>query len=660
MLEEIERLEFSHPGITAVLKQTQPLPFDDAPQKLFGQFTVTIDPSVPEGRYELWAIGRNGISNPRSFLVSRATQTWAPNSSTTTTPTVLANGMLIGSYTRAQEFNHYTIHLDEGEDLHLKCFARNIESKAIPTLVLSNAAGKEIARARATGAATTTLDWTATATGDYRLTIRDFLYRGGEEFGYLIAKTTREEPLTELEQSPVDPSAVSFVSREELPRVEHVETPAQSSAQQIPVPSEVLGTFDRTGDEDSFEFNVTAGQILQCDIFSSSLGQWTDPRLIVEKVTKQADGSEKKETVLTNDEESVIGSKAMPLTSLDPHFLLPNNLDGTVRITLMDMQSGTRPSSSTKYVLRIKPATPTFDAIAYWPFPTNNPATSRPFGSMIRRGGNASVRVTVVKRGSFDSPIEISATSLPAGLSFKPGIIAPGQTDTEIIFSAAEDAADWTGPIEIVARYKQGDTEVEKKVQPATIAVASSSERGLPQSQLCNAIYLSVSSKDIAPISLQPTSPDLVKVAPGAKVPLPLTVTRRAGGEGKCVLRAQNLPPKCAMPDIEAGPNAVSPEIQIGADTPVGEYTIWFQAEMTMKHAINPESHLRAVAYRDKLQTILADPQRAAEKPAIEAALAEANKRVEQLAKDTAPRDFPTFFSTTPLRIQVALPTPQP
>lgn len=660
MLDEVERLEFSHAGIRATLKQGPSLPFDDSPQKLFGQFTVQIDPNVPEGRYELWAVGRNGISNPRSFLVTRAAQNWTPSTSTHATPTALSIGSIVGSFTRAQELNHYTLHLEEGEELHLKCFARNIESKAIPTLVLTSASGKEIGRARATGAASTTLDWIATSAGDFHLTVRDFLYRGGDEYGYLLARTTREDPLAELDQQPIDPSALSFVHRDDLPKIEHVETPAQSSPMTIPIPSEVLGMFDKTGDEDSFEFSTTTGQSIQCDIFSSALGQLTDPRIIVEKITKQPDGSEKKETVLTNDEENAIGSRAMSLSSLDPHLVLPNNLEGTIRITLVDMQSGSRPQGSTNYVLRLKPTTPSFEAIAYWPFPTNNPPSSRPFGSIIRRGGNASLRVSVIKRGGFDIPIEISANELPAGITAKSSLIAPGQTDTELILSAAEDAAEWTGTISIVARYKQGDADLEKRVHPATIAIASSTERGLPQSQLCNALWLNVSSRDLAPISLQPTSPDIVKVAPGAKIALPITVVRRTGGEAKCVLRAQNLPPKCALPDIEVGPNAVSPEIQIAADTPAGEYTLWFQAEMTMKHAINPESHLRAVAYRDKLQTLLADPQRASEKTSIEMALAEANKRVEQLAKETAPRDFPTFFSTSPFRIQVAPPTPQP
>ncbi|MFM8399228.1 MAG: hypothetical protein ACKOAH_15495, partial [Pirellula sp.] len=67
--QDIESLVFSDPRITAVLDAAPNLPLDDVAQKNFGHFSVTVDPATPPGYYEVWAVGRYGISNPRILAV---------------------------------------------------------------------------------------------------------------------------------------------------------------------------------------------------------------------------------------------------------------------------------------------------------------------------------------------------------------------------------------------------------------------------------------------------------------------------------------------------------------------------------------------------------------------------------------------------------------
>ena len=64
-LDEANQLHFSHAGITAKQKvvETNGLPGAN-------KFLVTIAPGVPPGVYEARVVGRFGISNPRSFVVS--------------------------------------------------------------------------------------------------------------------------------------------------------------------------------------------------------------------------------------------------------------------------------------------------------------------------------------------------------------------------------------------------------------------------------------------------------------------------------------------------------------------------------------------------------------------------------------------------------------
>ena len=68
-LDDLERLVFSHPGITAVPATTPPTEFDPQPRPIPRTMVVTIAPEVPAGLYDVVAVGRFGASAARGFVV---------------------------------------------------------------------------------------------------------------------------------------------------------------------------------------------------------------------------------------------------------------------------------------------------------------------------------------------------------------------------------------------------------------------------------------------------------------------------------------------------------------------------------------------------------------------------------------------------------------
>ena len=68
---------------------------------------------------------------------------------------------------------------------------------------------------------------------------------------------------------------------------------------------------------------------------------------------------------------------------------------------------------------------------------------------------------------------------------------------------------------------------------------------------------LKVNEQELAPITIQCSTEGVSEVKAGEKLKLPLVAKRRAGGEAKCVLRAQNLPSKATLADTELAPNAL-------------------------------------------------------------------------------------------------------
>src|SRR5688572_21576780 len=55
-LDDLEKLVFSHAGITAVQKMTTPTELEPATKPIAGQYTLTIAADVPPGTYEVRAI----------------------------------------------------------------------------------------------------------------------------------------------------------------------------------------------------------------------------------------------------------------------------------------------------------------------------------------------------------------------------------------------------------------------------------------------------------------------------------------------------------------------------------------------------------------------------------------------------------------------------
>ncbi len=73
-LDDVNKLHFSHAGITAEQKMADPGPFDEGKQIVENQFIVTIKPDVPPGHYSVRCQGKYGLSGPRTFVVDAFTE----------------------------------------------------------------------------------------------------------------------------------------------------------------------------------------------------------------------------------------------------------------------------------------------------------------------------------------------------------------------------------------------------------------------------------------------------------------------------------------------------------------------------------------------------------------------------------------------------------
>jgi hypothetical protein len=187
-LEDVVRLVFSHPGITAAAKMSTPSDFEKTPKPVPNQFTVTVAGDVPPGTYEATAIGRFGMSNPRTFTIGTLNElTDTAGNSTADKPLDVPVGSLVNGRVDQNTYDYLKLTLKQGERVLIDCAAERLDSRLDATLVLLNSAGREIARCRDGVGQDPVLDFTAPAEGVYTLKLFDAVYGGGPEYFYRLS-----------------------------------------------------------------------------------------------------------------------------------------------------------------------------------------------------------------------------------------------------------------------------------------------------------------------------------------------------------------------------------------------------------------------------------------------------------------------------------------
>ncbi len=187
-LEEMNKLLFSHPGITAVPKMQD---VNGKPQPVANVFTVTVAGDVPSGRYEVRAVGFFGISNPRALQVGTRAEIAEvePNNAVEQAQPVTLEQTVNGKMNGATDVDWFKFAGKAGQRVLGELYARRLDSRFDGTLELYDAKGRRIAAARNNIQRDPLLDVALPADGEYLLKVYDFVYAGGEEYGYRLTLT---------------------------------------------------------------------------------------------------------------------------------------------------------------------------------------------------------------------------------------------------------------------------------------------------------------------------------------------------------------------------------------------------------------------------------------------------------------------------------------
>lgn len=550
-LEEISKLLFTHPGITAVPKMQD---VNGKPQPVANQFTVTIAADVPPGRYEVRAVGFYGISNPRAFQVGTRAEVAEiePNNAVEQAQPLALEQTVNGKMNGGTDVDWFKFSGQQGQRILGELYARRLDSRMDATIELYDATGKRLAMARNNIQRDPLLDVTLPAAGEYLVKVYDFVYGGGEDFGYRFTLTagphldfvlppaavpgttgqftlygrnlpggqpagitSQGKPLEKLavdiaapndpaqldSKLPLDspaagidgfsyafsgptgvsnPILMTFASGPIALEQEPNNDPAK--AQAIAVPGEFAGQFQARGDVDYYMFDAKAKDTYWIEAIGHRLGFGADPYVMIDRISVDDQGKETVQRVAVADDDAANPIPFIFETLNDDaavKFVAP--ADGKYRIAVRDRYLSSRGDPALIYRLIVRKETPDFRVVAV---PTSQvPANTKqglPASVSLRKGDQVAIPVGVIRRDGYAGDVRVTAEGLPPGVTCKEISIGATPSSGVLVFAAAEDAAVWSGTVQLTAKgfiddpsLVEAQTAATAQLKPAQDALAA-------------------------------------------------------------------------------------------------------------------------------------------------------------------------------------------
>ncbi|HKI32720.1 MAG TPA: PPC domain-containing protein [Gemmataceae bacterium] len=196
-LEQPQKLLFNHPGMKAepVADSTKPAkpPQGGQPALMTAKFKVTIPPDVPVGHYDVRFVSKDGVSNPRVFVVGDLPETTEkePNNDVDQAQEVPLNSTVHGAITAPTDVDYFRFAAKKGQRVVVSCLASSIDSKLQAALEVYDKAGALLAANRNYHDGDALLDVTPADDGDLFVRINSFAYlQGTAEHFYRLTVST--------------------------------------------------------------------------------------------------------------------------------------------------------------------------------------------------------------------------------------------------------------------------------------------------------------------------------------------------------------------------------------------------------------------------------------------------------------------------------------
>jgi hypothetical protein len=157
------------------------------------RFRLTVPATTLPGSYDLWAVGENGVSNPRTFLVGRHPELLElePNDGDSSAMPVVVDRVINGLLDKSGDVDRYRIEATKGQRIIIECSAERIDSRLRAVLEIFDESGRRVAVNRGYFGIDPLIDFVAPTDGTYVVRVQDLISSGGAEFYYRLEFDTQ-------------------------------------------------------------------------------------------------------------------------------------------------------------------------------------------------------------------------------------------------------------------------------------------------------------------------------------------------------------------------------------------------------------------------------------------------------------------------------------
>ncbi len=201
-IEDVKTLLFDHPGLKAEHLKDR-------------RFRVTVAADVPEGTYDVWLVGRFGVSNPRLLAVSHGLTEVAekePNDDAATAQSIAVNSAVNGMSDGNRE-DVFRFAARKGQRVVIECQAGKLDSQMDATLTLNAADGKQLASNSDYHGRDPLVDFVAPHDGDYLVHVHDLSFRGGQPYRLVVSDRPQVENVFPRAVQAGRPTAITVYGR---------------------------------------------------------------------------------------------------------------------------------------------------------------------------------------------------------------------------------------------------------------------------------------------------------------------------------------------------------------------------------------------------------------------------------------------------------------
>ena len=685
-----------------------------------GKFVVGVPADAATGMSDLRLAGRLGISNPRGFFFSKLPVVVVPGAANTAATAFKGKVDTVYAGKAVKNAAAYiTLDVEKGRRLFVVCRPSDFDSRMEAAVTVSDATGRVLERLKPDGI----LDITPADTGTFTLKVSDLMFRGGDDYAYCVVVTTAPlveaiftdgqiatlygrnlpggavadglarfgKPLERV-QLPAEQAKGLITSSVVAPARFGPETKAASGDAAAPealtLPAKFAGWFPARGKARMFTFEARKGETCVIEVHCSRQGLAADPFLVVEKISKDADGKETYATVgEVYDAESITAPDELGGVFRDPSYRFEVKEDGRYRVQVRDLFCNSPASPRHPFELGIQKEGVAFELVTFpVVLPKAKAARTADFGiSSLWRGGLVAMKVVALRKQGFAGPIQLKVENLPAGVTAICGIIPQGGTSGYVVFKADESAPAWSGSIRVSGTaQKDGQPVSELASLGATLVwKVADSQKEPVLTRLTRDIALAVDGSDLAPVTLEAALPGNLEVTVGGKCTIPFKVLRRGDAADAFKVKVVGVGTPATVPEIDVPAKAADGKLEIDTAAlklPVGEHQVLLQGSTKFKHRrgapeaqaadeelkkISAEAAAMATAAKAAAEAVtkapkeqLADAEKAAKEAAekqkqMEQRKTEADKRAKDLNAKAAPKDAVFVLYSNPMTLLV-------